>query len=407
MGSKVFSAYYRKAGMRLGILAAILARAVAAQPVTDQRELIERLQKQIERLEARVQLLEKGEVKPPPVPDPAPEPPPEPPPHAAVLATPRMELRGYAGISFDWTGGRGGVRSFAPGEVNLLMTSRLTDSISVLAELAVERGEGTDFAVDLERLQVNYTPKDYFNLALGRFNSNLGYYNPTYGNGHLYEIAATKPLIVAFRGEEELIPHHGVGLSFTGRIPSGPLGLGYILELTNGRERVAGGLAVETYGDEEAASTLNIGLVTRPPRWHGFQAGFNYYRDNIYVRDGRPLTESIFMIHAVYDGPRFQFLNEGMLIRHRTPGQRLAQTPGFYTQIAARVGNIWPYFRYQYVMAPHHDPVFTHVGHNCGAVFGVRYDIGNFAALKMQYEREIGRGVPGSNKLAAQMAFTF
>jgi hypothetical protein len=85
----------------------------------------------------------------------------------------------------------------------------------------------------------------------------------------------------------------------------------------------------------------------------------------------------------------------------------VASTTGFYTQVSKKFGAWRPYARYQYVSAPDDDPVFPEVGLQHGPSVGLRYDVGEFVALKFQYERTERRGLSGYNAVATQLSFTF
>src|SRR5437868_12835573 len=109
-------------------------------------------------------------------------------------------------------------------------------------------------------------------------------------------------------------------------------------------------------------------------------------------------------------------LNEGMLVRHvrsssGAPG--VFHTPAFYSQVPRKFRSYRPYFRYEYINAGTNEPIYGDptdgpvVGRRNGPSFGLRYDFTEHTAFKLQYYRAKRRGVPGSNGLDAQFAFTF
>ena len=112
--------------------------------------------------------------------------------------------------------------------------------------------------------------------------------------------------------------------------------------------------------------------------------------------------------HLVRRTSRTEFLNEGVLIRHAS-GARVFYTPGFYTQFARRFGDARPYFRYQYVNAPDDDPLLRplEVGRRNGPTLGLRYDVSEFAAFKMQFDRTLRRRRDALDELTLQLSFTF
>jgi len=125
--------------------------------------------------------------------------------------------------------------------------------------------------------------------------------------------------------------------------------------------------------------------------------------------DGMPkVGQTIVAGHAVYQTQEVEWLNEMVLIRNATQGSgHVASTTGFYTQVSKKFGAWRPYARYQSVSAPDDDPVFPEVGQQHGPSVGLRYDAGEFVALKFQYDRTERRGLSGYNVVATQLSFTF
>jgi len=112
-------------------------------------------------------------------------------------------------------------------------------------------------------------------------------------------------------------------------------------------------------------------------------------------------------VHVVYTTPKFEWLNEAVLIRHSLDEGRTFNTPGFLHPDLATVGSLPPYVRYQYINASPLEPLLFDTGLQQGPSLGLRYDWSEFAAFKIQYDRKLRRGVQGVNQLGLQMAFTF
>jgi len=124
---------------------------------------------------------------------------------------------------------------------------------------------------------------------------------------------------------------------------------------------------------------------------------------------GRPnVTENILFAHAVYQNSRFEFLNEGVLLRHSVDRTGFTSNiPGFYSQISRRFGNYRPYFRYEYLNVPDRDPLFSDVKLLHGPKVGLRYDLNEFAAFKIEYGRDMRRQLAPANLLGTQLSFAF
>jgi hypothetical protein len=165
---------------------------------------------------------------------------------------------------------------------------------------------------------------------------------------------------------------------------------------------------VQNVVDENNHKAVNFAIFARPEAIPGLQTGFSIYRDVLAPANLPRIGETIIAAHAIYSGLNFEWLNEAVLLRHAPQGApRVFDTPGFYTQISKRFGSYRPYVRYQYVNAPRNEPVFSDVGLRHGPSVGLRYDLGEFVALKLQYDYTALRVGQPINALALQAGFTF
>src|SRR5262249_49976643 len=307
--------------------------------------------------------------------------------------SPSLQLRGFSDISYHATNAKGETNSFALGQLDLFMTSRISDSFSVLGELVLEANERNEFGFEIERLLLQYSKNDYFNVAVGRYHTAIGYYNTAYHHGTWFQTTTGRPFLFAFEDEGGILPIHNVGVSMNGRIPSGKLGLGYVAEIGNGRAaRSRLDEPVQNVVDENNGKSFNLGLIARPDWLQGLQAGFSYYNDNLTPNGMPNIHEKIFAAHVVYQNNALELLNEGMLVSHtlRGLGQTI-NTAAFYTQASRKFGKARPYFRYQYVNVPDSDPVIGDAGRQNGPSVGLRFDLSEFVAFKAQYDRTLRR----------------
>jgi len=258
-------------------------------------------------------------------------------------------------------------------------------------------------------LLLRYAPNEFFNVSIGRYHTGIGYYNTAYHHGSWFATAADRPFLFAFEGQGGPLPLHNTGLSATGRIPSGSLGLHYIAEIGNGRAVNSPiDRSVQSAGDENNGKAFNLGLFARPDWLPGLQTGFSFYHDNLTPLNAPNVSQEIMAGHIVYRNPRYEWLNEAVFIRHAPTGTaQVFYTPGFYTQFARRFGQATPYFRYQYLNAPANDPILSTTGRRNGPSAGVRYDVTTYAALKLQYNRTQRRAQRPLDEVIAQLAFTF
>jgi hypothetical protein len=330
--------------------------------------------------------------------------------HESHTSGPRLQIQGFADVNFRASNGRGTTNAFSLGQLDLFITSQLSEKFSVVSELIMEAKRDNSFEFEIHRLLLRYAMNDYLNLSAGRFHTGIGYYNTAFHHGSYFATAANRPFLFTFEGQGGVLPLHNVGVSATGRIPSGALGLRYIAEVGNGRSaRSAPDRAVQTAFDENNGKSYNLGLIARPDWLPGLQTGFSFYHDRLTPTAAPNVDQRIMAAHVVFQSPRYEWLNEALFIRHKPQGAGgvATYTPGFYTQFARRFGKAQPYLRYQYVNAAARDLLLRDIGRRNGPSFGLRYDLTNYAAFKAQYDHTERRSLSALDELILQLAFTF
>jgi hypothetical protein len=425
-----------------------LAQQAASAPQPDQ-QTIQMLVQRINQLEARVAQLEASQqgtaaaptaapgltarTTPPPTPVSTPaattaqasapassDQQPEQEPEVQPERTERMDvsktllrIRGFGDMNLHGSNQKADNTSFSVGQLNLFVTSDISENFKFLSEIVFEAGtaqqslpEHNVFSVDIERYLLLYSKNDYFNLAIGRYHTAIGYYNTAYHHSTWLQTATGRPFLFDFEDQGGILPIHNVGISASGLIPSGRLGLHYVAEIGNGRAwRTAE--PVQNTIDENTHKAFNLALFARPEAVHGLQIGFSGYHD-LLTPGGPNISETILAGHFVIVRPKFEWLNEALVVRHAPEGSsRLFNTPGFYTQISKQYGAYRPYFRYQYVNAPPDEPLFSTVGLRQGPSVGLRYDASESVAIKLQYDYTALRQQPATSGVGLQVGFTF
>ena len=323
-----------------------------------------------------------------------------------------MQIRGFADTDLTGSTQKGFHTSFSLGQVNLFITSDLSDKLKFLSEVVFEAGPDNVFGVDIERLLLTYRFNQYFNLAVGRYHTSIGYYNTAYHHSTWLQTTVGRPFLFRFEDQGGILPIHNVGASLSGRIPSGRLGLHYIAEVGNGRASSSPqSEPVQNEVDENSHKAFNFQVFARPEALPGLQTGFSVYRDLLTPIGLPSVNETILDYYIVYNGHNYQWLNEALLVRQAPRGPSPSPTvniPGFYTQISKRFGAFTPYFRYQYVNAPLNGPVFyTNVGLQYGPSVGLRYDLSDFVAWKLQYDYNSLKNGQSYQTVTLQACFTF
>lgn len=341
-----------------------------------------------------------------------------------------LRIRGFGDVTLHGDNGKtqvsnppgliGDKTAFTLGQLNLFVTSDISDKFKFLSELVFEagpdniygytRGTANSFGVDVERYLLTYSDNEYFNLSAGRYHTAIGYYNTAYHHSTWLQTTTGRPLLFAFEDQGGILPIHNVGVEAYGRIPSGSLGLHYVAEVGNGREsrNPIGEEPVQNTVDDSNGKAVNFELFARPANIPGLQFGFSAYHDVLVPDTTRVgVGETILAAHAVYTTPTFEWLNEALVVRHTPEGGHTFQTPGWYSQISKRFGAYRPYLRYQYINASSGEPIFPDIGLRAGPSAGVRYDASESVALKLQYDFTSLRNQSSVQGLQAQVGFTF
>jgi hypothetical protein len=403
------------------------------QPRTDEQNAIRRMNEQIQELQAKVKELEarlndvKGSASPGAIENrtpgnpvkevtPSPAPPSEDQESQDNTSVPSVKLRLFGDVGYGVSNQKGDTNSFHIGTLDLFMTGVLTDRVSVLGEVLFIPLKDNAIGVDIERLLLQYKHNDYLNFAIGRYHSSIGYYNTAFHQGAWFQTAVERPFMYAFDDQGGFLPLQEVGVTVSGQIPSGSLGLNYVAEIGNGRAHSLGSDPAQNFQDTNNGKSFNFALFARPRGMPGLQAGFSAYHDNLTFSDNINHGELISTAYVVYENSQYEFLNEGMLVRHTgsmTGAPGVFHTPGFYTQFSRRFGKYRPYFRYSYVNAGIAEPIYGDpadgpiVGRRNGPTFGLRYDLNDHAAFKLQYDRFAQRGQKSFNALETQFSFAF
>jgi hypothetical protein len=322
---------------------------------------------------------------------------------------PHMQFRGFSDVSFRGSGQSGDTNSFALGQFTLFITSALSSRLNVIAEPVLEADSHNAFGFELERLLLQVAANEYFNVSAGRYHTAIGWYNTAYHHSTWLQTAIDRPFLFQFEDKGGILPIHNVGISASGRIPSGSIGLRYVAEIGNGRaSRTPLDEPVQNVHDENNRKAVNVALFARPDRLPGLQAGLSVYRDRLTPAGSGDVGQTILAAHAVYQHAQIEWLNEVVLVRHVVrSSDAVIRTTGFYTQVSRGFSHLRPYFRYQYVNAPDRDPIFPDVGLMRGSSVGVRCDFSQFGAFKLQYDRTDQRRENGFNALTTQLSFAF
>jgi hypothetical protein len=300
--------------------------------------------------------------------------------------------------------------TFQAGEFDLVLTSKLSDHLSFLAEVVLGPDDTNIFGPDIERYQLTYRENRYFSATAGRFHTSIGYYNTAYHHGNWFATAEGRPIMYLFEDSGGILPVHMVGLSFTGAVPgTESVGLHWVAEVGNGlASNSSVPQSVQNFYSDRNYKATNLAVYIRPQFLPGLQLGGSYYHDVLYPTGLARVGQNIGSAYVVYFSSDWEFLTEGVLLSNQLMGtSEPFRSPMAYTQVARKFGIYKPYFRYQVVNDKYNDPVNLLEGKYYGPSVGLRIDFAEYAAFKVQYNhlyestRLPGNGVDG------QIAFTF
>jgi hypothetical protein len=390
-------------------------------------DIIQKLISRVEALEREVAALKPGATPQQTVATAPPEQAPAPPPQAPVAveavapadaAEPfptgenRFTLHAYGDIGFLRNPDGSSIKRFALGELDVFASARITPKLSALVEAVFETDNQlyvSTVPINVERLLLQYRQNDFFNVDIGSYRTAIGYYNTAFLRGAWFQTALTRPKLFVFEDDGGFLPLHNTGVSVNGLLPSGGLGLRYVVEVGNSRNY---GQGIRTGLDIADHSAFNVALTARPPALPGFQTGFSFYRDQFSPFEGAWINRSVWTGHAVYQAKRIEFLNEVVLAKFARADLGWGNAQGFYSQLAYRMGSSWtPYVRFEdlnsYGRGPAGDSVRQYMPWRTIVVSGLRYDITEAVAFKFEIGRADYLGQPAWVQAAMQVAFRF
>ena len=310
----------------------------ASNAATGPNDVTQQLLQRVNELEAKVKQLEANQAAPapPPAPAPAPEP-------AFDLPTvhevaPRLQTTVFGDLGYQYT--EHIPNTFDFGSLDLFMRSRLSDKISTLGEVLFIAQSDNSVGLDVERLLLQYRQSDYLTASVGRYHTWVGYYNTAFNKGEFLETTTDRPFMYAFDDQGGVLPMQEVGITLTGKIPSGKMGLNYVAEVGNGRAWGLNAEPVQNYQDQNNSKSINGGLFMRPEAISGLQMGFSLRHDNLTI-PGPAIGETIATVHVVYINSSYELLNEGAFVRHAESGGPVFNTSAFYTQISHTIPRVF------------------------------------------------------------------
>jgi hypothetical protein len=327
------------------------------------------------------------------------------------IQLPRLTIRGFLDVGFNATSGRDRRESsFAMGQLNLLLTSKLTDRAYFLAETYFTNPDNNSQTYMLTRANIQYSISSAFNLRIGQVHTSVGYWNQVYHHGSFVQTTVSRPEI--FRYDRAYVPIHSVGVEMFGGFEGGALDVRYTLGTFNGRGRTPP--AVLRVKDENDAKAVSAVVNVSPHAVDGLTVGATFYHDRIppnpdVVTRTASIGERIIGGGVVYKSNRLELLGEVFNIYHddHASDQAFASL-GWYAQAAYVVKAVTPYYRFDALNFDGADPYFSpNVLDVHKHTLGARWDLLPWNALKVEYGFANYLDVDDEHLLSVNLSFAF
>jgi hypothetical protein len=315
----------------------------------------------------------------------------------------RFGINFFGDTSFFATAPDSPHTGFAIGGVGIRMLGELSPTLDALAEFVLE-DKGTPTA-DVEQLAIRWR-KGPGELEVGRFHTDIGYWNTAYHHGFWLQTPIERPHIVRFEDDGGLVPVHWVGAQYTLR---GKLGDGtgsIVMGLGNGRGQFVDDVRIANDTNDAKGTLLKLRYKAA-----SFEAGVGFGYDliapaSVMIRPALPdqqitelLGNAYFVVHS--DGPIV--IAEGYAFRHQA-SSKTTMTYGAFG-LAGYAVTPWftPYAAVDVIDGADEDPYFapdpaTAVPIDIvEGILGSRFETSTWSALKLELRLEKRPADPAKN----------
>ena len=325
---------------------------------------------------------------------------------------PKTQIGGFVDVTARATSQTGEHSSFALGQYDMFITSRLADHVSFIGETVFEFDE--DFVVDVERIVIAFSPKPYLRLAAGKHHTPYGYWNNAYHHGTLFQPTIDRPLALRFEDDGGPFPIHTTGFLVSGRDIS-RLHLGYDVLIGNG-------IGSTPIGDNNRAKSYTIAVHSQVTS--GLRVGASVYLDRIAAGTpslaGTPLAnpglagppvparvdQRMFGAFAAYLNPTWEAIGEFYRSENTLLSGPKTGMNAFFIYVGRRFGKVVPYLRYDELDFSSSDPYYPNDDTRLGLV-GARYDLAAAVGFKLELQRQKSTSAGASTLATGQVSVGF
>lgn len=335
-----------------------------------------------------------------------------------------LPLHGFADVEYQHTtldrpdDRRSG---FALGNLDFFMTPEF-GRVKMLAELNFEIDSGSgEVSTDLERLQIGYTFSDSFTGWAGRFHTPYGYWNNAFHHGIQIQPSATRPRFIDFEDKGGILPAHTVGLWGVGRVNAGNGSrFQYDAWLANGSRIVDGVLDFNQYRDDNHDTAVGGNLGYRfGGAADGLLVGLHGLREevDVYAAGEKVARTRLAFGGAYYDLEMANWESIGEYYRFRNAdlsgGTGTHSSWAAFVHLGYTLNDVWtPYYRWEKAQLDQSDAYFA--AQDSGRsytrqVLGIRYLLNPNTTVQLEGNRtrEILAEEKSYSELRAVLAIRF
>lgn len=267
-------------------------------------------------------------------------------------------------------------------------SSRLGQRFSAFLEAELSALED-EFKLEVERIVVKYDIDDNSQISLGRFHAPVGFWNQSYHHGRWLQVSKDRPLQTEFGGT--FLPGHYWGGMYERRFSTPSRTINLDIGLGAGRDTAFAVPGFASTIDSDRAFMAQINVV--PAGRKGLTFGGSLWIGNLYAEGLPDVDERVLTAHVNYVWTSDEILAEVSVVQHDY-ADALGKTNnyGSYLQysrrLAARQGRFQPYFRVDYLDMDAADFVYSGLRSSDRETLGLRYDVSNTGAIKLEVRHD-------------------
>lgn len=330
-------------------------------------------------------------------------------------AYPRLRIGGFTDFNFfasDEKGSPDPTSGFQEGQFILHFSSALSERVGFFSEVSLTP-KADEFKAEVERTIIRFSASNHLAVSMGRYHNPVSWWNVAFHHGQWLQTTVSRPEMIRFGGL--LVPVHFVGALIEGTIPVAGFDFLYRAGIGNGRDTKIG--RAGDAGDANNNRAWLGTLAVRPDALYGLEVGGGYYRDRVPLDADASSRESIRSAWVAWKKERPEVIAEFAHVEHDDPagGDPLASNGG-YVQIAYRLQfaeRVKPYARYEEMAILSTDPAFKGPAFETSPpdlvryLAGVRFELSDFAALKVEGRRDREGGKDEVNSIHGQVSVAF